>query len=238
MYRLDAFGGLNKLLIPILLAIFFSILLTQSVSAEIKVIPPPNWQPSPNNNSTAMVWFQNSTKSVFGIIKPQFNTTSTLFPLLRVLLPLILPNANSFIAQFLADKGVLESTDQTTFGKSNYGYRYFVNLNISSLSNVLNSSATLVNNSAIPGMSPDTLVNNSAIPGMSPDTLVNNSAIPGMLPSGSNVPFKGMFILALKQGDLYGIFFLSPRENFDTKMNELKPTLDSIQLSNSTALVN
>ena len=224
MYRLDAFGGLNKLLIPILLAIFFSILLTQSVSAEIKVIPPPNWQPSPNNNSTAMVWFQNSTKSVFGIVKPQFNTTSTLFPLFRVLLPLLLPNANSFIAQMLADQGVLESTDQTTFGKSNYGYRYFVNLNLSSLSKVLNSS--------------DTLVNNSAIPGMSPDTLVNNSAIPGMLSSGSDVPFKGMLIIALKQGDFYGIFFLSPRENFDSKLNELKPTLDSIQLSNSTALAN
>jgi len=141
-----------------------------------------------------------------------------------VLLPLILPNANCFIAQFLADKGVLVSTDQTTFGKSNYGYRYFVNLNISSLSNVLNSSATLVNNSAIPGMSPD--------------TLVNNSAISGMLSSGSGVSFKGMFILALKQGDFYGIFFLSPRENFDTKMNELKPTLDSIHLSNSTSLAN
>jgi hypothetical protein len=213
----------NNLLITILLAIFFSLLWTQSLAnAEIKITPPANWQPSPNNNSTAMVWFQNSTKSVFGIVKPQFNTTSTstLFPLLRVFLPLLLPNVNSFIAQMLADQGVLESTDQTTFGKSNYGYRYFVNLNLSSLSNVLNSSNTLVNNSDIPGM---------------PDTLVNNSAIPRMLSSGSNVPFKGMLILALKQGDFYGIFFLSPRENFDTKMNELKPTLDSIQLSNSTA---
>jgi len=218
----------NKLLTLLALVITISILSSLSVAnAEIKLIPPPNWQPSPNNNSTTMVWFQNSTKSVFGIVgidMDQFNTTSTLFPLFRVLLPLILPNANSFIAQFLADKGVLESTDQTTFGKSNYGYRYFVNLNISSLSNVLNSSATLVNNSAIPGMSPD--------------TLVNNSAIPGMLSSGSDVPFKGMFILALKQGDFYGIFFLSPRENFDTKMNELKPTLDSIHLSNSTSLAN
>jgi hypothetical protein len=198
-----------------------SLLSCQSLAnGEIKITPPPNWQPSPNNNSTAMVWFQNSTKSVFGIVKPQFNTTSTLSPLLRGLLPLILPNANSFIAQFLADKGVLVSTDQTTFGKSNYGYRYFVNLNLSSLSNVLNSSDTLVNNSAIPGM---------------PDTLVNNSAIAGMLSSSSDVPFKGMLIITVKQGDFYGIFFLSPRENFDSKLNELKPTLDSIQLTNSTA---
>jgi hypothetical protein len=181
-------------------------------NAEIKVTPPLNWQPAPSNNSTQMVWFQNSTKSVFGIINPQLATKSPLVPLL-------FPFINPFIAQLLADKGLLESTDQTTFGKSNYGYRYFVNL--SSLSKVLNSS--------------DTLVNNSAIPGVSPDTLVNNSAIPEMLSSGSDVPFKGMLILTQKQGDLYGIFFLSPRENFDSKLNELKPTLDSIQLSNSTA---
>lgn len=212
-------------LVILILAIVFSLLSIQSfASAEINITPPPNWQPAPTNNSTQMVWFQNSTKNVFGIVKPQLNTTSTVFPLLRVLLPLLLPNANSFIAQFLADQGVLESTDQTTFGKSNYGYRYFVNLNLSSLSKVLNSS--------------DTLVNNSAIPGISSDTLVNNNAIPGMLSSSSDVPFKGMIILTLKQGDLYGIFFLSPRENFDSKLNELKPTLDSIQLSNSTALVN
>ena len=159
-----------------------------------------------------------------------------------MLLPLILPNANSFIAQMLADQGILESTDQTTFGKSNYGYRYFVNVNLSSLSKVLNSSDTLLNNSAIPSIpgmpiSPNTLLNNSAIPRM-PDTLLNNSAIPAMLSSGSNVPFKGMLILALKQGDFYGIFFLSPKDNFDSKLNELKPTLDSIELSNSTALTN
>jgi len=209
----------------IVLMAFVTIILTllsiQNLAhAEIKVTPPPNWQPSPTNNSTTMIWFQNSTKSVLGIINPQLNTTS---PLLRVLLPLLLPNANSFIAQMLADQGVLESTDQTTFGKSNYGYRYFVNVNLSSLSEVLNSS--------------DTLLNNSAIPGMSPDTLLNNSAIPGMLSSGSDVPFKGMLILALKQGDFYGIFFLSPRQNFDSMMKEIQSTIDSIQLGNSTDAV-
>jgi hypothetical protein len=218
----------------ILLMAFVTIILTllsiQNLAhAEIKVTPPPNWQPSPTNNSTTMIWFQNSTKSVLGIINPQLNTSqlNTTSPLLRMLLPLLLPlllpNVNSFIAQMLADQGVLESTDQTTFGKSNYGYRYFVNVNFSSLSKVLNSS--------------DTLVNNSAIPGMSPDTLVNNSAIPGILSSGSDVPFKGMLILALKQGDFYGIFFLSPRQNFDSVMKEIQPTIDSIQLGNSTAAV-
>jgi hypothetical protein len=209
------------------MAIVMSLLSIQNVvNAEIKLTPPPNWQPSPTNNSTQMAWFQNSTLSVFGIVNPQFNLTSTspFFPLLRMLLPLLLPNVNSFIAQFLADQGALESTDQTTFGKSNYGYRYFVNL--SSLSKLQNSSNTLVNNSAIPAVS------------VNPNTLLNNSAIPGMLSSGKNVSFKLMFIFTLKQGDFYGIFFLSPRENFDSKLKELKPTLDSIELDNSTAAWN
>ena len=55
-----------------------------------------------------------------------------------------------------------------------------------------------------------------------------------MLSSGYDVPFKGMFILTLKKGDLYGIFFLSPRENFDSTLNELKPTIDSIQFNSPT----
>jgi len=48
---------LNKILIPIFLAIFLSLLWTPSLTnAEIKLTPPPHtWQPSPNNNSTAMV---------------------------------------------------------------------------------------------------------------------------------------------------------------------------------------
>jgi hypothetical protein len=143
----------------------------------------------------------------------------------------------------LADQGILESTDQTTFGKSNYGYRYFMDVNLSSLSKILNTSETLLNNSATPQMSPDSLMNNSAISGMgldtfipkiSPDTLMNNSAILKMLSTGSQIPFKGMLILAMKQGDFYGIFFLSPRQNFDTVFNQVKPTLDSIELTNST----
>jgi hypothetical protein len=234
---------LNRLVIPILLTTISLLWIPSFVSADIKLTPPANWQPSPNNNSTQMMWFQNSTKSVFGIVKPQLNTTSPFFPLLRVLMPLILPNANSFIAQMLADQGILESTDQTTFGKSNYGYRYFMDVNLSSLSKILNTSETLLNNSATPQMSPDSLMNNSAISGMgldtfipkiSPDTLMNNSAILKMLSTGSQIPFKGMLILAMKQGDFYGIFFLSPRQNFDTVFNQVKPTLDSIELTNST----
>ena len=196
----DGETGERSRLNKVLLSILVTALLISSLSlayAEIKITPPPNWQPAPINNSTTMVWFQNSTKSVFGIIKPQLNIKS---PLLFLAAPYMGP----FIAQILADQGVLESTDQTSFGKSNFGYRYFVNL--SSLSKALNSS----------------------------DTLVNKSHISEMLSSGYDVPFKGMFILTLKKGDLYGIFFLSPRENFDSTLNELKPTIDSIQFNSPT----
>jgi hypothetical protein len=69
----------------------------------------------------------------------------------------------------------------------------------------------------------------------SSDTLVNKSAISEMLCSGYDVPFKGMLILPVKQGDLHGIFFLSSRENYDNVLNQIKPTIDSIQLTNSIA---
>jgi len=185
-----------------LLAIIFSIILTPSlVNAEIKVTPPLNWQSQPDNNATSMVWAQNSTKSVFGIIQPQLHTKS---PFVSFLFPFI----NDFLAQFLAEKGLLNSTDKVTFGKSNYGYRYFVDL--SSLPKLLNSS----------------------------NTSVNKNTFPGLLYSDHNFPFKMMVILSQKQGDLYGVFFLSPKQNFDSTLNELKPTIDSIQLSNSTSLAN
>jgi hypothetical protein len=62
-------------------------------NAEIKVTPPLNWQPSPNNNSTSMIWYQNSTKSIFGINKaPDILSFRCL--------------AGPFVAQFLTDKGV------------------------------------------------------------------------------------------------------------------------------------
>jgi hypothetical protein len=43
-----------------------------------------------------------------------------------------------------------------------------------------------------------------------------------------------MMILTEKQGDLYAISLFSPRENFDSKLNEIQPTIDSIQFTNST----
>ena len=47
------------------LVITFSLVSAPSITVgeiknEIKVTPPVNWEPSPNNNSTSMVWFQNS----------------------------------------------------------------------------------------------------------------------------------------------------------------------------------
>lgn len=170
-----------------------SLIWTQNfVYAEIKVNPPANWQQAPGNNSTSMVWFQNSTKSVIGIKKAPDILS---FPLFL---------AGPFVTQFLADKGVLESADQLTFGHSNSGYRYFLNLT-----------------------SPSKLFDSlSGLPQV-------GSFLPA-IPQGYDVPYKGMLILTEKQGELYAIVFLSPNENFDSVFKQIKPALDSIELSKST----
>ena len=186
---------MNKILTLIILATTLSLLSSLShASGEIKVTPPSNWQPSPSNNSTTMAWFQNSTKSIFAIIKAP---DDLVFPMIFV---------GPFMSQFFANEGILESADQLTFGHSNYGYRYF--LNLSSPSKLLNSSSGFIQN-----------------------------FLP-TIPEGYDVPFKGMLILTQKEGDMYAIIFLSPKENFDSILNEIKPTLDSIQLSKSTQTLN
>jgi hypothetical protein len=185
---------LNKLLVPILLALTFSLLLTQSLAnAEIKVTPPLNWQPTPNNNSTSMIWYQNSTKSVIGINKIPDNLA---FPLFLV---------GPLVSHFLESKAVLASADKISFGHNNSGYRYF--LNLSSPSKLLDSF--------------------SGLPQV-------GSFLPS-IPEGYDVPYKGMLILTQKQDQLYAILLLSPKENFNSILKEIKPTLDSIELSNSTA---
>jgi hypothetical protein len=63
-----------------------------------------------------MAWFQNSTRSVFVIAK---SPTAAGFPLF-----LTAP----IFAQVMAEMDLLESSDQISFGKSNFGYRYFLNL--------------------------------------------------------------------------------------------------------------
>ena len=124
---MDAFGlvlkninlvsGLNKILLLIFIPTVISLAFPLGfVNAEIKATPSSKWQANPNNNSTSMIWFENSTKSVIGIKKaPDYLS----FPLFL---------AGPFVTQFLADKGILESADQIYFGNSNSGYRYFLNL--------------------------------------------------------------------------------------------------------------
>lgn len=87
-----------------------------NVNADISVTPPKDWQPSPHNNSTTMIWFQNSTKSVFTIAGVPFEFNFGLFLV------------GGMMAQALAESGMFESMDQITFGQSNFGYRYIVNL--------------------------------------------------------------------------------------------------------------
>jgi hypothetical protein len=75
---------LNKILIIPLLVTTISLLVPHSFAiSEIKdvieAIPPPNWKPSPSNNSTSVIWFQNSTKAVFALIKVPDKLTFPLF---------------------------------------------------------------------------------------------------------------------------------------------------------------
>jgi hypothetical protein len=190
-----------RILIPVVLLTTFSLLSNPSLAfGEIKngitVIPPLNWEPNPTNNSTTMIWFQNSTKSVFAIIKAPDNLA---FPIFL---------AGPFMTEYLKFKGVLESADQLTFGHSNHGYRYF--LNLSSPSKLLDSTSGLIPKN---------------------DFLRE-------IPQGYDVPFKGMLILTQKQNELFAIIFLNPKENFDSMLNEIRPTLDSIQLKSYTAMDN
>jgi len=184
----------NRILILIVLVTTLSLLSGPSLSFseiknEINVTPPLNWEPSPTNNSTTMIWFQNSTKSIFAIIKAP---DDLVFPLFI---------AGPFMTGYLKYKGVLESADRLTFGHSNYGYRYF--LNLSSPSKLLDSSSGLI----------------------------PKNEFLSKIPEGYDVPFKGMLIITQKHKELYAIIFLNPKEKFDSMLNQIQPTLDSIQLS-------
>ena len=159
------------------------------MSAEIKLIPPKNWQPDPDNNPHSMGWNQNSTKSRFTIVQGDEK------------LPIPLADFAPQLAQSAGP--LLESTDELSLGHGNYGYRYFLNLSASEVSDRL-SGSTL------------------------------EGLIADMISDTNNLPFKGMLIWTEKQGDFYTITLLSPRNNFDSVMKEMRPTLDSIQLSNST----
>lgn len=192
---------MNRVLILLIFVIILSLLPGSSIAIgeinnEIEVTPPLNWEPSPTNNSTTMIWFQNSTKSVFAIIKAPDN------------LPIPVFFINPFMTGYLKYKGVLEDTDRIEFGHGNQGYRYF--LNLSSPSELLNSSTGLI----------------------------PKNEFLQEIPQGYDVPFKGMLILTQKHDDLFAIIFLNPKEEFDSMLNEIQPTLDSIQLTSYTKMEN
>ena len=90
-------------------------ILFYSTDADISIKEPLNWQASPNNNSTSMVWFQNSTQSMFTITKIPLRFNVGLFLIVDVM------------AQAMAESGMLESIDQITFGHSNFGYKFVLN---------------------------------------------------------------------------------------------------------------
>jgi hypothetical protein len=164
------------------------------IKNEINVVPPLNWEPNPANNSTSMIWFQNSTKSVFAIIKaPDYNVIPLFF-------------VDPLLTGYLKHKGVLEYADKVEFGHGNQGYRYI--LNLSSPSELLNSSSGLIPKN---------------------DYLHE-------IPQDYDVPFKGMLILTQKHNDLFAIIFLNPKEEFDSMLSEIQPTLDSIQLTSYTSM--
>lgn len=189
------------MLVILLLVTTFSLLLNPSLAIseiknQIEVIPPSNWEPSQTNNSTSIIWFQNSTKSVFAMIKVPDKLTVPLFV------------AGPFMTGYLKYKGILESSDQLDFGQNNHGYRYF--LNLSSPSKLLDSSSGLI---------------------PANDFLQE-------IPEGYDIPYKGMLILTEKHSELYAIIFLSPKDNFDSVLNEINQTLDSIRLTIYTKMEN
>jgi hypothetical protein len=162
-----------------------------TVKADVSVTGPPNWQPSSYNNSTYMIWFQNSTKSLF-VVGSQ-NTTLPLFLI------------SGFLGQVLAQMNVLQSTDQISFGKSNFGYRY-----------VLDLSQFPVNASSYPLTPPV---------GMGYDIFRHLKSIP------EGTHFKAIWIISQKYKQLYTIALLTPSENFDTVSKEIQPSLDSIKIT-------
>lgn len=171
-----------------ILAATLSILSNQNlVNAQIKVTPPANWEPDSDNNPDAMRWHQKSTNSILAMLKAAEKV------------PFSLAEVAAGLAQY-GGPPLLEHTDELSFGQSNYGYRFFLNLSSSLVSERLSGTPL-------------------------------EGLISDMVHDTNNRPFKGMLILAEKQGGLYVITLLSPRDNFDSVLKELEPTIDSIQLT-------
>jgi len=69
-------------------------------------------------------------------------------------------------------------------------------------------------------------MNVSAIPMNNVSQFFGSYGLTGYL--NTDIPEKGMMILTEKHNDLYGIFLLSPRENFDSEL-KLVPLKYSIE---------
>jgi hypothetical protein len=58
------------------------------------------------------------------------------------------------------------------------------------------------------------------------------------IPKSQDVPIKVMVILTQKHNEAYTIQVLTPSELFEPILNELKPTIDSIEVTNSSVMAN
>lgn len=188
----------------IISAIFtLSLLSIQNLAyAEIKVTPPRGWEPIPANNIQAlMAWHQSSSNSSFGIIKfPDDGSSSTI----SAASPLAM--TGPIMAEAYNMTGMLESTDQISFGHGNFGFRYFLNMR-----------------------SPSELLNSSVAAFAQPSSIAK---LQDLVEKGcADIHIKGMQILTENQDGLYLIMLVSPRENFDSVMKEIQPTIDSIEFS-------
>ncbi|HEY7109880.1 MAG TPA: hypothetical protein VH415_10650 [Nitrososphaeraceae archaeon] len=166
--------SLNSLILAVT-AVLTTVTLFYSANADLSIKEPPNWQMSPQNNSTTKVWFQNSTNSVFEISKPLFPSVP-------------------FATKLFGELGLLESFDHILFGQSNFGHRYIVNIN---------------------------------------STGGNLSSSPFKIPFQLRGPMKIMVISTQKDNEIYEFALISPLNNFDEVLNEIKPTLDSIKITKS-----
>lgn len=188
----------------IISAIFtFSLVSIQNFAyAGIKVSPPSGWEAMPfNDNKDLMAWHKNSSNGSFGIIKvPEDDPSSTISTASPIAI------AGPIIAEAYNATGMLESTDQISFGQGNFGFRYFLNMR-----------------------SPSELLNSSAVADAQPSSIAK---LQGLVDKGyADIHIKEMQILTESQDGLYFIMLVAPRENFDSVLKEIQPTIDSIEFS-------
>ena len=201
---------MNKLLGVVILVAAVSLVFSPSLAnAEINLIPPPsNWEPDLGNYWGLKWWYQDSTNSGFVIMKLPTDQFPAGVPHKEA--QSLFSNLSKLAPKF--------SKDLAKRGFLNSTEQITFGHNNSGYRYFLNVLHPIKYNKYTD----------------SP----REGSIGYWMRHSPDVPFKLMFILTEKQGELYLIFFGSPIENFDSKLSELKPTLDSIELTNSTALAN